>query len=108
MQVYPWQISWQISPWLIIIVLIIIVLLTIFIVNRSILAHRRHISAGREDLIGRTAIVETTLNPKGTVFIEGEIWTATSESGNVEPEEEVVVTRVNGLKLFVNQVNKEE
>ena len=106
MQVYPWQVSWQVSPWLIIIVLIIIVVLTIFIIHRSILAHRRQISAGKEDLIGKTAVVETSLNPKGMVFIEGEIWTATSESGNIDPEEEVVVTRVNGLKLHVNQVSK--
>lgn len=106
MQVFPWQISWQISPWFIIIVLIIIVILTIIIINRSILAHRLHVSAGKEDLIGRTAVVETSLDPKGTVFIEGEIWTAISESGNIEPEAEVVITRINGLKLHVNQVNK--
>ena len=106
MQVYPWQISWQVSPWLIIIVLIIIIVLTIFIINRSILAHRLHVAAGREDLVGRTAVVVVALEPKGTVFIEGERWTAISESGRMEPEEEVVVTRVNGLKLYVNQVNK--
>lgn len=97
----------QISPWLIISVLIIAIVVTIFIVNRGILAHRLHVSAGKEDLVGRTAVVETALESKGTVFIEGERWTAISESGRVEPEEEVVVTKVIGLKLYVVKKNKE-
>lgn len=97
----------QISPWLIIIILIIAIVVTIFIINRGILAHRLHVSAGKEDLVGRTAVVETALESKGTVFIEGERWTAISESGRVEPEEEVVVTKVIGLKLYVVKKNKE-
>lgn len=97
----------QISPWLIIIVLIITIVVTIFIVNRGILAHRRHVSAGKEDLVGGTAVVETALESKGTVFIEGERWTAISESGRVEPQEEVVVTKVIGLKLYVAKKSKE-
>ncbi len=91
----------QISPWLIITVLVIIIVVTIFIINRVILAHRLHVSAGREDLVGRTAVAETALESRGTVLIEGERWTAISESGRVEPEEEVVITKVSGLKLYV-------
>ena len=56
---------------------------------------------GREGLIGQTAIVKTPLSPRGTVFLEGENWTAISEEGQVEPGEGVVVTGVNNLILSV-------
>lgn len=89
--------------WLIIIVAIFVVALTVFVVNRAIRAHRHQISAGREDLIGKTAVVKMALEPKGVVFVEGERWTAISEKGRVEPEEEVIVTKVDGLKLYVTK-----
>lgn len=56
---------------------------------------------GREGLIGQIAVVKTPLSPRGTVFLEGENWTAISEQGRVEPGEEVVVTGVNNLVLSV-------
>ncbi|HEY40315.1 MAG TPA: serine protease [Dehalococcoidia bacterium] len=56
---------------------------------------------GREGLIGKTAIVKTPLSPRGTVFVEGENWTAMLEEGRVEPGEEVVVTGINNLVLSV-------
>ena len=56
---------------------------------------------GREGLVGQTAIAKTPLSPRGTVFLEGENWTAILEEGRVEPGEEVVVTGVNNLVLSV-------
>ena len=56
---------------------------------------------GREGLVGKTAVAKTPLSPRGTVFLEGENWTALSEAGRVEPGEEVVVTGVNNLVLSV-------
>jgi membrane-bound serine protease (ClpP class) len=70
-------------------------------------AHQRRVTAGREDLVGRTAEVRTSLNPKGTVFVEGESWTAVSDSGRIEAGEEVLITRVEGLKLWVTNQKKE-
>jgi len=69
----------------------------------GIRAHRRQISAGREELIGRTADVRVALDPKGTVFVEGEQWMAISESGRVESGEEVIITRVDSLRLYVTK-----
>jgi len=37
----------------------------------GIRAHRHQIAAGQEELVGRTAEVVTTLDPKGVVFVEG-------------------------------------
>jgi membrane-bound ClpP family serine protease len=43
------------------------------------------------------------LEPEGTVFLKGERWTAVSETGRVEPEETVIITKVDGLKLYVTK-----
>ena len=67
----------------------------------GIRAHRHQVLAGKEDLIGKTAIVKVTLQPKGIVFIQGEQWTAVSETGRVEPGEEVIINKVDSLRLYV-------
>ncbi len=40
-------------------------------------------AAGDIQLIGLTAVVETTLDPEGTVLVRGELWRATSSDGSV-------------------------
>lgn len=96
--------SWfQVDPWVITIAAICIIAFFAFVVNRGIRAHRRQASAGREDLIGKIAEVKIALKPKGIVFIQGERWTAISETGWVKPEEEVIITKVDGLKLYVTK-----
>jgi len=84
-------------------VAICIIAFFVFVINRGIRAHRRQVSAGREDLVGKTAEVKIALEPKGVVSIQGERWTAISETGRVEPEEEVIITKVDGLKLYVTK-----
>ena len=96
--------SWfQVDPWLWAIIIICIVAFIAFAVQRSIRAHRHQVSAGREDLVGKVAEVKIALEPKGVVLIEGERWTAISEKGPVEAGEEVIVTKVGGLKLWVTK-----
>lgn len=89
--------------WLIVIIAIIIAVLLVFVIIWSIRAHQRKIAAGKEELVGRTAVVEIALEPKGVVFVEGERWTAIADKGRVEPEEEVIITKVEGLKLRVTK-----
>ena len=89
--------------WLIVVLAIIIVIVIVFVVIWSIRAHQRQVSAGKEDLVGRTAVVDIALEPKGVVFVEGERWTAIADKGRVEPEEEVIITKVEGLKLRVTK-----
>jgi len=93
----------QIDPWLIVIVVIGIIVFLALTIIYGIRAHRRQVSAGREDLIGKVAEVNTVIDPKGTVFIEGERWVAISDKGRVEPGEEVIITKVEGLKLRVTK-----
>jgi len=72
-----------------------------FVVQRVIRVHRRQASVGREELVGKTAVVKVALDPEGMVLFKGERWTAVSEKGRVKPGEEVIITKVDGLKLWV-------
>ena len=99
---FQFDLSWfHVDWWLIVIVAMCIIAFLAFAINRGIRAHRRQASAGREDLVGKTAEVKIALKPKGVVSVQGERWTAISETGRVEPEEEVIITKVNGLRLYV-------
>jgi membrane-bound serine protease (ClpP class) len=90
-------------PWIWALIIVIVVIVIYFVVLWGVRAHRRKIAAGKEELIGKTAVVEIALNPKGVVLVEGERWTAVVDKGQVEPEEEVVITQVDGLKLIVTR-----
>jgi len=93
----------QIDPWLIAIVAIGIVAFLAVAIIWGIRAHHHQVLAGREELVGKTAEVKIALEPKGIVFIQGERWTAVSEKGRVESGEEVIITKVDGLKLYVTK-----
>ena len=92
-----------VPTWLIVVIAVIFVIFLVFVIIWSVRAHQRRVAAGREELVGRTAIVEIALEPKGVVLIEGERWTAISDKDHVEPEEEVIITKVDGLKLLVTK-----
>ena len=57
----------------------------------------------REELAGKTAVVKVALAPEGAVLFKGERWAAISEGGRVEPGEEVIITKVDGLRLWVTK-----
>jgi len=97
----------RVSPWLIATVTICIASFFAFAISRVIRVHRRQASTGREELIGKTAIVKVALEPQGTVFFKGERWTAISETGRIEPGEEVTITKVDSLTLYVTRKLKE-
>ena len=94
--------SWfQMAPWIFPTVIICVLAFIAITIIWGIRAHRHQVSAGREELIGKTAIAKEALEPEGTVLISGERWTAIAEKGRIKPGEEVVITRVEGLKLWV-------
>ena len=91
------------SPIAIVIIVIGVAVFIAITIIWGIRAHRHQVSAGREELVGKTAEVLITLKPKGIVFIQGERWKAIAEKGQMEPGEEVVITKVDGLKLWVTK-----
>jgi membrane-bound serine protease (ClpP class) len=92
-----------IDAWVIAVIVIAAVIFLFISIFWGIRAHKKKVEAGREGLVGETAVVEVTLNPKGTVLVEGEHWTAIVDKGRVEPEEEVIITKVDGLRLMVTR-----
>jgi membrane-bound serine protease (ClpP class) len=92
----------------IIIGIVCAVAFVVFIIYAIVKGQRREITAGVEEMIGKEAVVQTTLNPKGMVLAEGELWTAIAEDSRIEPGEEVIITKVEGLKLRVTKKSKEE
>lgn len=94
----------QVDPVLIAVVAITIAAMLAFVINRVVAAHRRQAATGKEELVGKTAVVKTALTPEGSVFHEGEIWTAELDTGQAEPGEEVLITKSEGLKLYVTKI----
>ena len=92
----------------IIIAIIFAVAFIVFIIYAIVEGQKRKVSVGVEDMIGKEAMVQTTLDPKGTVLAEGELWTAIAEGSKIESGEEVIITKVEGLKLWVAKKSKEK
>jgi len=80
----------------------------IFVIYAIVKSQRRKLTAGVEDMIGKTGMAQTALNPKGTILAEGELWTAIGKGDKIESGEEVIITKVEGLKLRVTKKEKEE
>ena len=92
----------------IIIAIIFAVAFIAFVIYAIIKGQRRKLSAGAEEMVGKEAVAQTALTPKGTVLAEGELWTAIAEGSRIEFGEEVIITRVQGLKLWVTKKSKEK
>ena len=75
----------------------------VFALTSVVQTHRRPQQTGREAMVGMVAAVRTPLKPRGTVVVHGELWEAVSQEGPVEEGEEVVVQRLEGLRLFVTR-----
>jgi membrane-bound serine protease (ClpP class) len=91
----------------IIIAIVFAAAFVIFVIYAIVQGQRRKISAGVEDMIGKEAVAQTPLNPKGKVLAEGELWTAIAQDSTIEPGEEVIITKTEGLKLWVTKKSKE-
>ena len=92
----------------IIIAIVFAIAFIVFVIYAIVKGQRLKLSAGIEDMIGKEAVVQTSLNPKGTVLAEGELWTAIAEDSKIEPGEEVIITKVERLKLWVTKKSKEK
>lgn len=97
----------RVSPGLIAGVAAGVTAFAIFILGAIIRGQRRRKATGAEGMIGTTATAKTPLDPTGTVLAQGELWTATSEGDRVAPGEEVVISKVEALKLWVTRKPEE-
>ncbi len=93
----------EINRWLIAGVTVAIAAFVIFVVGAAVRGQRRKVVTGSEALVGKVAVTKAPLSPKGIVLVDGEHWTAIVDDGEVEPGEEVTITKVEGLKLIVTK-----
>jgi membrane-bound serine protease (ClpP class) len=78
-------------------------LITVFLVGLVIKARRSKVVTGSQGLIGEIGVAQSALEPEGKVFVHGELWDAVS-SANIAPGARVLVKRIDGLRLEVEQV----
>jgi len=100
--------QFQVSRWLIIGIAVVIAFFMFSVVTSIIRARRLPATLGTYTLVGKRAVARTPLDPTGIVFINGERWTAMSTTGRVEEGETVEITGVNGIRLTVRPIGKED
>jgi membrane-bound ClpP family serine protease len=64
---------------------------------------KKQTQVGLPSLVGASGRAASRLSPEGMVRIRGELWGATSNEGDIETGEEVVVVGERGLKLLVKR-----
>jgi len=92
-----------VSPFLVVGMSVVAGVLLAFVATKIVDARHRPVTSGggTHALVGHTAVVRTTLQPHGQVYLRGELWQAETTGGDVEAGREVVVESVDGLTLRV-------
>jgi membrane-bound serine protease (ClpP class) len=78
--------------------------ITAFLMSIALKARRNKMVSGAQGLIGETGIAQTSLSPRGKIFVHGELWDAISSS-DLAAGQPVVVRRVDGLLLQVEPLS---
>lgn len=79
-----------------------------FILLPALRRHRKTVNVTESDLLlGARGRVVTPLNPVGTVYVNGELWTARSKE-SLDTDLEVIITEKVGLELRVEKAKNEE
>jgi len=97
----------RINPGLIAGVVIAVTAFFVFVIASILRTHRTKQQTGVDAMVGMMAVAKTPLAPKGRVFVHGELWEATLDEGEVEEGEEVLITKVDGLRLQVTRKKQE-
>lgn len=91
-------------PWVTIILLALgMAAFTVFAGGKALAAQRTPITTGSEGLIGSIATAKVAFNEgeEGSVFVQGEWWTARLTTGRLEPGQRAQVVGREGLTLIV-------
>ena len=98
----------DLQPNKIVAAILIFILATLFISITIGLARLRKQTTpiGAEALIGRIAEVRMPLEPRGMVFLEGELWKAEITTGTATAGEQVTIVESEGLQLKVSKLER--
>lgn len=94
----------RVSLFLILPVVIASVLFSLLIVGAGIRAQRRRVTTGAEGMVGKSGEARTKISRKGQVFVDGELWNASSQQGAIQKGTPVRVVKIDGLKLIVEKI----
>jgi membrane-bound serine protease (ClpP class) len=92
-----------VDPFLVIGMSVVAGALLAFVATKVVAARHRPVvvGSGVKALLGQTAITRTPLQPRGQVYVRGELWQAEAIDGDVPPGREVLVNDVVDLTLQV-------
>lgn len=90
------QVSWELIATMAIFAGIMVAVAVTLVVR----AHRRQVATGNEGMIGRRGEARTIIDPRGKVFVFGELWDAES-AVPIAQGQEVRVVAVDGMRLTV-------
>ena len=95
--------SMEFDKSLIIYVTIFFALFVGLLVWAAVRGQKRRVTTGKEGMIDQIALVKIALEPQGMVLVEGELWKAILDEGSAPAGEEVVIKKVDNLKLYVTR-----
>jgi membrane-bound serine protease (ClpP class) len=72
-----------------------------FAITIAVRALRRPPTTGAQALVGQVGVTRSPLAPTGDVFIQGELWKAVAEGGEIREGERVQVVGIENLTLRV-------
>ena len=95
--------SMEFDKSLIIYVAVFFVIFVGLLVWATVRGQKRRVTTGKEGMIDQIALVKIALEPQGMVLVEGELWKAILDEGSAPVGEEVVIKKVDNLKLYVTK-----
>jgi membrane-bound serine protease (ClpP class) len=91
----------QISLRLILAVAALLTAFFLFAVSAGVRAQRAPARSGGERLLGAVGVARTPLNPEGTVYVQGEMWSAVADGRPIAEGQLVRVVGLEGLRVRV-------
>lgn len=91
----------RVPPVAIVPTVLVMATLSTLIVRNVIRAHRAKIDTGVEGLVGELCVVRRALDPRGKVFVHGELWNAVATEGVLPVGTRARVVRVEDMWLEV-------
>jgi len=77
-----------------------------FAVGAGVRAQSRNVRTGREGLIDAIGVARSDLAPSGTVFVQGELWSAETAGGIIAAGQPIRVEQMHGLRLKVRKATE--
>lgn len=95
--------GFMVDLWVLAVVTLFTALFFVFVISIGIKALKNPYISGRNGVVGHIGEARTDIAPTGKIFIDGALWTATSESGDIAKGDKVEVVKMDGLKLTVRK-----